>query len=219
MKKQNIKIENREQWLEAAVALMVPLFAEKGYTVPKVRVSCGWPSSRGLSKKGGSHCIGECWCSSAAEDKLAQIFISPRLKDEVGKQDVLATLLHELIHATVGNKAKHGKVFKDCAVKMGLEGKMTATTAGQALCDVFSGWMGKLGDYPHARLNPNDRPTKKQTTRMIACECGECGYKVRVSRKWLLEPGAPVCPCNKKSMEFDASELEGYDPEDEGGDE
>jgi hypothetical protein len=33
----------------------------------------------------------------------------------------------------------------------------------------------------------------KQDARLIKCECGECGYVVRTTRKW-LEIGAPHCP-------------------------
>jgi hypothetical protein len=51
---------------------------------------------------------------------------------------------------------------------------------------------------------------------MVKCECGDCGYTVRTSRKWLEESGAPICPCNKKSMGFEIpDELDS----DDGGDE
>lgn len=38
-----------------------------------------------------------------------------------------------------------------------------------------------------------------QTTRMIKCECLECGYVVRTSRKWAAM-GLPICPVDKISM-------------------
>lgn len=205
----NTKHETREQWLAAAVVAMTPLFKANGYEVPKVRVSCGWPSSRGLSSKKPT--IGECWDTKASADKVHQIFISPRLKDPV---EVLATLVHEVVHAVVGLKEKHNKVFGKCARAMGLEGKLTATHAGEELRKSACDWAGKLGDYPHAQLNPGYRPTKKQTTRLIKCECPKCGYNVRVTRKWLDESGAPLCPCNKHAMEFEIpEELEGEDDE------
>jgi hypothetical protein len=34
----------------------------------------------------------------------------------------------------------------------------------------------------------------KQTTRLIKCECAECGYLARVTRLWLDTKGAPQCP-------------------------
>jgi hypothetical protein len=53
---------------------------------------------------------------------------------------------------------------------------------------------------------------KKQGTRLIKCECPECGYIARVTAKWLDEAGAPICPTDQISM--------GGEDEDEGeGDE
>jgi hypothetical protein len=195
----------REQWLQNAVALMTPLFEAQGYKVPAVRVSCGWPSSRGLSSKKAA--IGECWDKKASTDSKAQIFISPRLKQPNEQQGVLSTLIHEMVHAVVGNKEKHNKVFGKCARAIGLEGKLTAIVAGETLIAKFTGWTkGPLGDYPHAELKPGFRPVAKQTTRLVKCECGECGYVARVSRKWLEEVGAPVCPgsdCGSAQMAFE----------------
>ena len=205
MKKQNEKEhQTREQWLELAIALLAPLFTGKDYEFPKVRVSCGFPSSRALTRK---KAIGECWASEAAEDGTAQIFISPLVKDSV---EVLAILIHEAVHAVVGGKAHHGKVFRKCALAVGLAGKMTSTHAGDELIETFKEMVSQsLGDYPHAILTPGGRPTKKQTTRMVKCECEKCGYAVRTSRKWLDEAGAPLCPCNKKAMKFEIpAELE-----------
>lgn len=210
MKHIKSKFETREQWLEAAIKLMEPGFVQAGYEVPKVRVSCGWPSTRGISAKKTS--LGECWDKSSAEDSVAQLFISPRLKEPATEYGVLPVLAHEVCHAVVGNKAKHGKVFKACATKIGLEGKMTSTVGGAEFLKQAAAWVKQLGAYPHAQLNPAGRPTKKQTTRMVKCECKECGYSVRTSRKWLEQSGAPLCPCNKKPMAFEIpDELESDD--------
>lgn len=43
------------------------------------------------------------------------------------------------------------------------------------------------------RMGSRPRP-KKQKTRMLKCECAECGYTVRTARKWLEQAGAPLCP-------------------------
>lgn len=203
MKSQNAKL-TREQWLQNAVVEMEPLFKKNGYKVPAVRVSCGWPISGGRGTKKGV-AIGECWDKSAASDKVAQIFVSPRIKDEVEPCGVLATLVHEVVHAVVGNKEKHNKVFGKCARSVGLEGKLTHTSAGAELTEAMKAWVKKLGPYPHATLNPAKRPTKKQSTRMIKCECTACGYVVRTSAKWLAV-GAPICPCNEESMHFELPE-------------
>lgn len=204
------KYQNREQWLAAAVAALTPLFVKQGYKVPKVRVSCGWPSSRGLSAKKPS--IGECWDAKASTDKVHQIFISPRLKKPLDSFGVVPTLVHEIAHAVVGLKEKHNRVFLKCVRAVGLTGKATATTGSKEFLAACKPLLKKLGDYPHAQLNPSYRPTKKQTTRLVKAECPDCGYNVRVTRKWLEESGAPLCPCNKHAMKFEIpDELEGDD--------
>lgn len=211
MKNTKSKFPTREQWLEAAVGLMAPHFRRNGYKdFPKVRVSCGWPSSRGLGGK--KIAVGECWDKSSAEDSIAQIFVSPRIKKY---SDVLPVLAHEVVHAVVGNTAKHGKVFKKCALAIGLEGKMTATIPGERFLAEAKHWVEQsLGEYPHSQLNPKGRPTKKQTTRMVKCECEACGYSLRTSRKWLDAAGAPLCPCNEQPMKYEIpDELAGEEGE------
>lgn len=191
---------NREAWLTRGVELMTPLFEQNGYKVPPVRVTCGWPSTKGLAAK--SRAVGECWSTESAKDGVNQIFISPFLDQSTPDGAVLATLVHEVVHAVVGLKAKHGKLFKKCALAVGLEGKMTATFAGEALKATFAQWEAQLGKYSHAQLDALKRPTKKQSTRMIKCECGTCGFTVRTTRKWLEEVGAPHCP-KHGAMEFE----------------
>lgn len=212
------KFETREAWLIAAVSAMTPWFEQHEYKVPNVRVACGWPSARALSAK--KRCLGECWSKDAATDKTVQIFISPWLVDVSSEAGVLATLVHEVVHAVVGNKEGHNKVFGKCARAVGLEGKLTSTVAGAPLIEELQAWSQELGEYPHARLDSFKRPTKKQTTRMVKCSCPDCGYTVRTSRKWLETEnlGSPLCPCNKEPMTFEIpDELEGS--EDDGGDE
>jgi hypothetical protein len=58
-----------------------------------------------------------------------EIMISPVLDDPMRVAGVLA---HELVHATVGTQHGHKGPFAKLAKKIGLEGKMTATTEGEA---------------------------------------------------------------------------------------
>lgn len=187
----DIKFKTREEWLMASLEPMTRLFTMKGYTVPKVRVSCGWPSRGGLANN--KRTIGQCWSPEAAEDNLAQIFISPWLEDKENT-GVLPTLIHEVVHAVVGLPAKHGKKFKECATAVGLDGKMTMTHATDELLEICEGWRKSLGLYPHVKLDPKKSPVKTQTTRMIKMECGECGYIARTSQKWLDLVGPVDCP-------------------------
>jgi hypothetical protein len=184
----------REQWLEAAVAELRPLLEEVGAPVPEVRVSVGWPSSKATSRK--NRTIGECWKRQTAADGISQIFISPTLG---GEEQVLGTLVHELIHAWDDGKSGHkGNVakregFRGKATAIGLVGKMTATTVGTELMPKLTAIAEKIGDYPHSPLSPSGKE-KKQTTRMLKLECPEDGYIVRTTAKW-LDMGYPICPC------------------------
>lgn len=207
------KHTNREEWLQAAVTIMTPVFGGHGYKVPPVHVSTGWPSKQGMGKQ--KKRIGECWDGKASEDGKHHIFISPLLTiGEDTCMNVLQVLVHEVCHAVVGISQGHGKSFKKCATLMGLEGKMTATHASADLMVRFGEWVKELGPYPHSKLNPLLSGVKKQTTRMIKCTCTEsgCEFIVRASRKALEEIGAPICPHNKLPMKFqlpDGDEDEG----------
>jgi hypothetical protein len=186
------KYKTREEWLEAAVELMTPVFKSRDYKVPKVRVSCSFPSKGGTAAK--SKRLGECWDSAAASDNVHQIFITPLMDSATGEQGVLSTLLHEVVHAVVGIPALHGPKFKACALAVGLSGKMTATVAGPELLVTLAEWETQLGPYPHSKLNPTLSGKKKQSTRMRKCQCPECGYTVRTTLKWIEARGIPWCP-------------------------
>lgn len=180
----------REQWLIRASKKLSKIIAENSETVPKnIRVSCSWPS-QSIRKR-----IGEAWSEAASEDGAHETFISPIVADPI---EVLAILLHELVHHSVGTVHGHKAPFKRLAIACGLQGKMTATVASDELTIKLILIADSLGEYPHKTLNPGvDR--KKQGTRLIKCECAECGYIIRTTDKWLVF-GAPLCPCNGESM-------------------
>jgi len=81
---------------------------------------------------------------------------------------------------------------------VGLEGKPTATVAGEQLRAKLGEIAEELGEYPHKALTPNAE-IKKQSTRMIKVSCFYCTdddgnpYTVRLTRKW-IEFGLPQCP-------------------------
>lgn len=200
-------IGSREGWLQHAIErLRATVFAR--YTLPPVHVSVGFPSTRALSAK--NRAIGECWPVSASADGRNHVFLSP-VKGDAG--EVLAVLVHELVHVIAGAEAKHGAGFKVIARAVGLEGKMTATTAGQGLSARLALVAAQCGAYPHVELNPTIRVTKKQTTRMCKLECAECGYVVRTTRKW-IETGVPVCCCGGEfEVDVDGNSDGGEDDE------
>jgi hypothetical protein len=187
----------REEWLTVAVDALSEVFKAIDVKLPAVRVSVGWPGGRGNKNA----VIGQCWASAAAADKVAQLFVSPRLDDAV---QVLAVLTHELVHAVDDCKSGHKGAFTKIAKGVGLTGKMTATVASEELASKLGLIASALGDYPHAALTDigGAEGPKKQGTRMLKVECAEgSGYTVRMTRTWIDSVGCPVCPCHGVTME------------------
>lgn len=179
---------NRETWLNKAKNIVSPWFDEAGFPLPEhVRVSCGFPSNGKRSKA-----IGECWDKSVSGDDTFEIFINPNQDESMRVVDIL---IHELIHAAVGLEAGHKGPFKRLAHMLGLEGKMTATVAGDILKErIEKEIITAIGRYPHAILSAASNAPKKQSTRLIKAECNTCGYVIRTTRKW-AELGLPTCRC------------------------
>lgn len=182
----------REEWLHKAADLMYPWFEELGVECPQVRISCGW------AKRAGANAIGWTFHKNSSSDDMNQIYISPEMDDPI---KILATLLHEMVHASDDGASKHSGHFKTTATKLGLEGKMTATYPGEVLTSKLSCISTKLGNYPHAKIVPVTR-VGKQGTRMIKIVCGDlaCGYTVRSTRKW-IDLGLPTCFCGSEMSE------------------
>lgn len=177
----------REVWLVRVAEALRPTFEEIGYSLPKYRISCGFTGSK---KKTA---VGVCWAPTASQDKTHEIFIHPNQAEPL---NVAAIVAHELTHAAVGLDKGHGKVFARVAHALGLEGKMTATVAG----DIFAARWAKIepqvGNYPHAAMQFSagvSSGPKKQTSRLIKVSCVSCGYTMRVTRSW-LDIAVPTCP-------------------------
>ncbi len=172
----------REEWLVRG-AKMLAKGVFKGQEVPAIRVSVGFPKgSRGKA-------VGQCWSDTVSSDGTAEIFISPTIDEPVRALDILC---HEMVHAIVGIDAGHKGPFAKLARAIGLEGKLTATEAGADLREKLETAVDMLGEFPHAAMTPGSKTTK-QGTRLIKCECEECGYTVRTTQKW-LDVGVPHCP-------------------------
>ena len=176
----------REEWLSVFVRYMRPVFAAAGSPLPeKIRISCAFPVRT-------TKAIGQILPHQWSADGTREIFISPVLSDAARVCDVV---IHELVHAALPDNCGHGKAFRRLALKLGLTGKMTATTAG----DQLRAWLESiipvfLGQYPHSKVASLDTG-KKQTTRLIKLQCPACEMIIRTTRQWLEEIGAPVCAC------------------------
>ena len=180
--------KHREAWLHAVTERLRPMFASHGAKIPdKIRLTCGFPSVRAFSAK--KQCLGQCWADANSADGHCEMMISPVLDDPMRVAGVLA---HELVHATVGNQHGHKGPFAKLARAIGLEGKMTATTEGEAFKQALKPILQAVGPYPHAELSKKART--RQGTRLLKLHCPICTYTVRITRKWLDEVGPPACP-------------------------
>ena len=179
----------------AAVDILRYPLGQVGAKVPdKVLVSVGF------GPRNARKTLGFCF-PTAMGSGIPHLFISPTLREPVA---VLSTLTHELLHAADDCKSKHSGNFRIWARAIGLEGKLTATYAGDALRESLLEIASELGEYPHAKLSLADAKIKKDGTRMLKATCpnlacplmDESGktYTVRTTRKW-VEMGLPSCPC------------------------
>lgn len=203
----------REEWLTAAIELYRPLIKAAGGDLDvNIKVSCGWPHTGGCRSK--KRVLGECWSKKASADgKTFSVFISPFVADVDTPQGVLEVLGHELCHVADRCEHAHRAPFKKLSTGIGLEGSVTAQVAGPELLAQFKVWVQGLGPYPHVMLDKEERPAKKQSTRMIKLECETCGYTARTTRKWLDELGPLHCPKHGEMM----AHLPKEDNEDEDG--
>lgn len=213
----------REEWLLALTERLRPRFTELGHPLPaKVRVSIGFPAG------GGPHAtvIAECWAAEASPDRVCQIHIAPTEDDPL---NIAGSLAHELAHAALGSGEGHGRKFAALCKGLGMVGPARSMGSGEAFTRYVSPHLAELGPLPHVRLGcfyapekppaedddeggteatpprPIGRPPK-QGTRMLKAVCPDCGYTVRLTRKWLAT-GAPLCgngECSRRGEALDA---------------
>lgn len=194
---------HREQWLQEGLTQLLPLFSKRRitlkYKIPtNIKVSCGWPVTNPLGLK--RRTLGECWPIEASKGKLFEIFITPMLSDSVKVLDVLT---HEIVHTIVPPKSKHGPLFKEVALEIGLTGKMTSTVAGPLLTKELERVAGILGKYPHQEMNPFTKEKKTRPHPFTTLVCTNCEYRIKVHNKY-LELGYPTCPCGEEFTEGDS---------------
>ncbi len=190
MKNDN-KHTTRESWLRAATDELRLYFEKLGYKLPeKIRFAIAFTST---GKRG--RMAGECWHPESSDDQHFEVMIRA---DMAKSMEVLGVLVHELIHTLLPPSVKHGKAFRDIALRVGLEGQMRQTTPTPLLAERLQAIANNLGALPHARLNflNNVEAKKKQRARMLKAECGaSCGYTIRLATKW-AKAGLPICPIN-----------------------
>lgn len=194
---------NREQWLVSAADIICDQIIVKAaddlnevFDLDNFRVSIGHPQSK--------KAIGECWTKAASTDNTNEIFISPYEDDSAA---ILATLVHELIHAADDCQSGHKNFFARMARKVGLVGRLTATTAGEALNEKLLDIVDVLGNIPHHKLDTTHRVKPKQSTRMIKIECTDCGFNFRASKTQLKRMATAICNCCGETHGYSVSML------------
>jgi SprT-like family len=174
---------SRESYLRAATNELRPYFAKHGLILPeKIRFDVAF-TSHGTKGK----VAGECWHAGASDDGHHEIIIRT---DFDAREEVLGILAHELVHAALPPDAKHGKVFREAALKIGLEEPMRHAMPGAVLKERLNKVASSLGPFPHARLN-FDRVT---LTGEVAADrqkkAGNAHAQGRMPRPWLRLHGA-----------------------------
>ena len=186
----------RESWLLAAVVKLSTLLKKHDAVMPeKYAVSCGFPKSR------KAMAIGQCWDPTCTEDGTTHMFVCPSVNSAL---TVLATLLHEMVHAAVGLECKHRGAFRKLAKAVGLEGKMTATFVSEEnpLMAVLKTITEQLGPYPHSALVRKmaaTRPPAGGWVKFVSKNDDE--YILRLSPRALEKAGGPTDPWGDKMEE------------------
>src|SRR5262245_19730924 len=165
----------REAWLEDAVdRIRKDVFAPQGYDLPRLRITCGWPSHGGRST--ANQTIGETW-PEGGPDGIPQIFISPRLsQDDLPK--LLNVVTHECVHALVKHRG-HAGAFRKVAFHLGLRAPLRAwAPPSDALAETLRRIAEAMPPYPHAPLLA--LTSKKQAARMRLYECEGCDPVVKI---------------------------------------
>lgn len=207
---------SREDWLNAAAVIII---ANKFDTLEYLQ-DYKWPVPYRISvghipgTKIGSNVLGCNIQSIASATGHCEIFITPYGDDSL---KILGILAHELIHASDDNQsghATHGH-FGKVARGIGLEGPLTATTAGPELVELFTQIIDALGKIPHGAINllgghdeagpttggkgkasprPSTGGKAPQTGRMKKVACPDCGFNFRATRSNIDLMTRMTCP-------------------------
>lgn len=169
--------QTREAWLVRAADRLLTEFllpVNGGVTV-EFCVSVGFPNPRG--RHGRAKSAGQCWSPELARDGKAHIFISPE-RDGSEPVAILATVLHELVHATAGCEHGHKRPFVKMARAVGLCKPYSSPTPDTNLAVRLNALAASLGPFPHGALVP--LALQRPGSRLRLWECS-CGVKVRVA--------------------------------------
>lgn len=133
------KTHTREHWLAHSIYLLANDLLSMVEVPLNLVVVHGLPdfySERDRDRTAG------CCDDRGAKPK---IYISPSLDDPV---ELLGTIVHELIHVSIGCWHYHDEVFEKPAREIGLSGDLDHTVPGPELSIRLAEISDKLGTYP-----------------------------------------------------------------------
>lgn len=231
---------NRETWLNQMAVLMAPRFTELGYTIPKFRVAVGWTSAGKTSKIGGECWHSSNSADKVFEILVAPILddsmeVAAVLAHELthaaagfkhGHKGDFAKCMQALGMMRPMTASVPGDQFKAWVnpflAQLGNipHAKIMLRPERQPRVD-----QGDDGDQEEAAEDEggSSNQKKKQTTRMLKATCKtkkgcdteeECGYTVRLSKKWAVKLGA-CCPVHGAMEVPGADEAGGEDDADQ----
>lgn len=190
-----------EDWdTHALDIIQCEVFGPHWYKIPQhLRIRTGSvPGTKGTSRK----TLGCYLPAIMHQDGIPSIYTSPLVSNDL---QLLATLVHEAIHAIVPEAGHRLKPFGTIARTVGLAGRLTATVAGLELTKTLEYIAGELGPRPHATINPGMRVVQK--TYMIKAECPLCYGFVRGTVKELTAM-LPQCGVCGSELEWTGKESE-----------
>lgn len=191
-----VTIINREHWLQNCGEIIVPHIEDiAAKKLANFLISVSMPTKRGLSEK--NRVVGQCIYPVKDGNKF-HLFIHPML---VAPEDVAGTIAHELVHILAKG---HGRDFGRIALPLGLSKPLKTADPTDAFFDLtdkkgrsIRTMLAKLGPYPHEALDISGRTAAP--TLLLPVICPKCGFKSRITKKWIKEPGLPICACDGKT--------------------
>jgi len=197
-----MKAHDRESWLTAAadkiLADLISPALRHGVPSWPFKVSVGFPPNT----RPGSKTLAVCCTKESSAAGYSEIFVTPQLDDSL---EILAALVHELIHYTDNCESGHKGHFERVARAVGLEGPLTATHASLDLKVELYEIIDALGEIPHAKLDIQALAANKQSTRMLKVTCSNtaCGFMFRASQTQIAKVNfkSARCPaCTQKTL-------------------
>lgn len=184
----------REEWLKRAVRTLRPLLRKAG-----IEMRSRWQVSMSLTGK--RNAIGLCcYEAMSGSGKTVNIMVCPTLSDPI---DVLDTLVHEMIHASLPLGTHHGSKFvKACKCVGWTTGKPTSAGASAEMREVLRRVADFLGPFPHDALkmfSVTGKGTKGGYWPVFESPV-DPRYRIQISAKALEKFGPPLCPISGQVM-------------------